>query len=449
MAEAKLEGKEAQQIATQYGKEIYQYGGNELIQSGDPVFIKEARGQHKVYRDLERDPKVHACLQRRYDMVVNAETHIRKAPRRSFSRREDERMRDMVEYQIKSMGVSIENDDVNARASHATDFVGAQYGLLDAVLMGYSVGEIMWNTDGKEIYVQEIKIRDQSRFKADKEHRWRLLKRDDFLQGELLPRRKFLFYTNGSHYDPYGLGLGYRLYWPVWFKRKSLSFWLRFLDKYGGPTAVGKYPAGSLKDKQDLLMDAAAAIHSDHAVVIPENMAIELLQSITTAAQQGYDQIEKYLDGQISQAVLGVTLTTDISGTQGSRAAAETHMHGERGVGERDGNFLMHFFTNTLSRYITDFNSGLDTPAPQFLKIFPHYDALRELVSIDQMLFNLGYRRKLESVNEVYGNGEEVYVKDETTLNQPTNEPREDQGEEDEQEEREEGQKLTSSNGQA
>ena len=47
-------------------------------------------------------------------------------------------------------------------------------------------------------------------------------------QGLLLPGRKFWQFSVGANHsdNPYGLGLAHSLYWPVFFKRSDIKFWL-------------------------------------------------------------------------------------------------------------------------------------------------------------------------------------------------------------------------------
>lgn len=375
----------------------------------DPVFVKEAQKRMSVYRDLERDAKVYACLQQRYNMTLNAETEVKVGLRRgSFTRRRDERNRDMVEAQLQAMGVTVDSTLRNATARYADGWEGLQIGLLDALLMGYAVAEVMWARDGREVYVERVHIREQKRFVFDNEDRLRLRRPGMGYNGELLPPRKFPCFTFGSFHDPYGLALGNRLYWPVWFKRRGIGFWLRFLDKYGGPTAIGTFRPGDSEEAQDELLNACKRVQSEGAAIIPEGQTIEFLQSITTAAQQGYDQIGKFLEGQIAQAILGVTLTTEIRG-EGSRAAAEVHSGQQEGVGIADGRLLAHFLTKTVSRWITDYNDSTDAPAPRIGKMFTNLDLLKRQVEIDKTLREIGYRRVEDSVNEVYGQGRMVY----------------------------------------
>ncbi|QZZ21132.1 hypothetical protein J5X98_01080 [Leptothermofonsia sichuanensis E412] len=49
----------------------------------------------------------------------------------------------------------------------------------------------------------------------------------------------------------HGLGLGTRLFYPTYFKRNAVKFWLVFADKWATPTAVAKYPRNASKEQKD------------------------------------------------------------------------------------------------------------------------------------------------------------------------------------------------------
>jgi phage gp29-like protein len=389
-------------------RHVFGAGADGLVAPRDPILINQLGSRVLAYRDLERDAKVYACLQQRYDMLVNAPMTIHTGQRRgSFTRREDVRIRDMVAAQVKAMGCSIEPENANAHARFATDFDGALYALMDALLIGFAVAEIMWETDGREIVATELRFRDQRRFVFDWQNNLRLLSTGDEFSGKVLPHRKFVIFTFGSYTDPYGLSLGNRLYYPVKFKRLGISYWLRFLDKYGSPTVLAKYPT-ERETQRETLLTAAKAVHNNNAVVIHDEEMLELLESIKTAAQQGYEGLNNFLNREISQAILGVTLTTEI-GSQGSKAATESHKETQSSKGFTDSMFLMNLIKNTLFRFITDFNSGISTPSPRPQKHFPNVEGLRVLSQVDANLFPMGYKRNLQSVNDVYGMGSEVY----------------------------------------
>jgi len=390
------------------------YGTANLpVTTQDVVLKKEGAGKGlAIYRDLERDPKVFAVLQKRVYMTLTAPLRVSVGRRKGMAAtRDDRKMRDMVEYQLQQMGYQFNQgeDATFARVEFDTGIDGLMAGLLDALLMGYSVAEIMWEADGREVYVSEARVRDQTRFQADSDHNWRLKTRTDLLTGQRLPAKKFLFFTWGSKWDPYGRGLGHQLFWPVFFKRHDISYWLRFLDKYGGPTAVVRHMPGILQEDKDKLARAAAGVHNDSVVLIPDTASLELLESIKTAAQSGYDMLMKALDDQIAQAVLGVTLTTD-AGNSGSRAATQSQRLDQGHVGRADAITLLKFLNRNLIKWIAGFNSDRAVP-PILEKVFPDYEAMQAQATIDNTLYQQGWQRTLDSVNETYGQGGEVYQK--------------------------------------
>lgn len=407
--------KQLAEIASVQIDPRWTFGGEDFIlRSTDPILSKQLANRLKGYRDLLRDGKVTACFERRVDMTTNAPMLIKPGLRRGAAERaRDRRNRDMVEAHVEAMGVAVDSATMEfAHAKFPTGFDGMTRGLLLAIMLGYSVGEIMWAQDGREVYPAEVRIRRAERFRFDKAHRLRLLTDADRFRGVLLPHRKFLPFTFNSFTDPYGLSLGYQLYWLVFFKRQNLTFWLRMLDKYGGGTILLKFPPTTPKhgeNSQETLLAAGEAMQTDSVVSIPDTMDAELLQAVVTAAQQGFDQLAKFLDAQIAQTMLGVTLTTELASSSGSRAATESHSGLEREIGRKDANALMEFLTCTLSRWIIDFNDAVTSPAPRFIKLFPDIDGLIKLAGMDSTLRQSGFKRSLESVNQTYAHGEETY----------------------------------------
>lgn len=417
---ATLNGQLQDEIAVATEDPRFIFGGRLTLTSTDPVLRREAHGRIAGYRDLMRDGKVTACISKRKDMTLNAPLLVKVARRRGMSvRRIDVRLRDMVQFQIETMGISRRGDELgSAVAEFDTSFNGALRGHMEAFMLGFAPGEIMWERVGREIVAREIMPRRSERFLFDREHRMRLLTSRNRTNGIELPHRKFVTWTFNSAIDPYGRSLGYTLYWLLFFKRQDLSFWLRFVDKYGGPTAVAKYPKGTKptgKNSQETALAAAKAVNSATALAIPDNMSLELLQSITAAAQQGFDQLAKFLNGEIAQAILGVTLTTEITGV-GSRALGEVHQSEQLEKGRNDGQGLMGLYNTTLVRWITDFNAGFDVPSPHLLKVFPDVEWMTRMAGVDNTLGQVGYRRKLDSVNQIYGFGEEVYEEKEAAV---------------------------------
>jgi phage gp29-like protein len=220
------------------------------------------------------------------------------------------------------------------------------------------------------------------------------------LKGEPMPERKFIVHSVGAKDgNPYGLGLGSKLFWPVWFKRQGITFWLTFLDKFGSPTAVGKYPNGTNKTDQDKLLEALAAISQDAGVSIPEGMVIELLEA-TRGGQAGYESLCRYMDEQISYCILGEAPGAKNSG--GALAsAAITRNEVRLELVQFDADMLSATLNKTLVSWISEFNVPGATPPTVWRKIVEPED-IKVRAERDKILFEMGMRPDADYQAENY-----------------------------------------------
>ena len=102
--------------------------------------------------------------------------------------------------------------------------------------------------DGK-LTIGQIKVRDRARFCFNYEGEMFLKK--DALTKVKMPLDNFWVLSLGADHDdnPYGEGLAHALYWPVFFKRNCIKFWLIFLEKFSMPTGVAKLSKAQLRTK--------------------------------------------------------------------------------------------------------------------------------------------------------------------------------------------------------
>ncbi|PMB01364.1 hypothetical protein CEN49_27755, partial [Fischerella thermalis CCMEE 5273] len=192
-----------------------------------------------------------------------------------------------------------------------------------------------------------------------------------------------------------------KLYFPVWFKRQGISFWLVFCDKFGMPTAVGKYGQNATSADQKKLLDALRAIAQDAGVIIPEGMDIALLEASRSSTSDLYERLVRYMDEQISEAVLGETLTTNI-GAIGSKAASETHNGVRLEITRADSDLLSATLNETLCKWITELNAPAANP-PKIWRLFEEEEDLEKRSKRDKTLFDMGYKLKPDAVKEIYG----------------------------------------------
>ncbi|PZU43871.1 MAG: DUF935 domain-containing protein [Sphingomonas sp.] len=239
--------------------------------------------------------------------------------------------------QVSQLPITIEAASDDSQDQRVGDFIREWttrdvietelFDVLDGTGKGYSGSELVWNQDAKLWFPEAIKWRNPRWFTFDQQTGEipMLLggyegagERD--LRGVPLPPAKFLFHLHPAKSGlPIRGGLGRALAWTYLFKNYVIKDWVSFVELYGRPLRIGKYPAGSTEKQIDTLMDAVLGIGHDFAAVIPQSMLIEIIESKGATGAAVYRELAEYLDQQMSKAVLGQTATTDsVTGGLGS-----------------------------------------------------------------------------------------------------------------------------------
>lgn len=352
---------------------------NTLLIAQDEV-LRAKGGDLKVYESLLRDDQVQSAFQQRRLAVISREWQVIAG---------GEGPRD------KAAAAFLEEQLQHIRFDRITDK------MLFGVFYGYAVGECLWARDGARIVLDGIKVRKARRFRFDADGRLRLITLNK-PEGEIMPERKFWTFSTGADNDdePYGLGLGHWLYWPVFFKRNDIKFWLMFLEKFGMPTAKGAYRPGTPAEEQTRLLEALAAIQSDSAIILPEGMAVELIEAARSGTAD-YAALHDRMNAAITKVVLSQTMTTDDGS---SRAQAEVHMQVRDEVVKADADLICDAFNRGPALWLTEWNFPGARP-PQVWRVAEQTEDLSERAARDRILFDMGYRPSAAYIAETYGPG--------------------------------------------
>lgn len=286
----------------------------------------------EAYREIRRDPQVHATFQQRRLAVVSRPLIVTPGADDAASIAAAEQL----EANLKAIAFD--------RATKSMSW---------GLFYGFAVGECLWEIKDGKVWLGQIKGRTPWRFRYSKTGELRLLTMKALIEGEVMPERKFWTLSTGADNDddPYGLGLAHQLYWPVYFKKMGLSFWLRALEKFGAPTAVGTYPAGASAEDQKKLLAAAMAIRIDGAVIKPEGTVLELLEATRGTVDQA--TFYKFCNSDISKVVLGQTMTTDDGS---SLAQGKVHFDVRDELTDADVEELCESFCQGPAKWLTEWN---------------------------------------------------------------------------------------------
>ncbi|EJA1741399.1 DUF935 domain-containing protein, partial [Escherichia coli] len=129
-------------------------------------------------------------------------------------------------------------------------------------------------------------------------------------------------------------GLVRTLIWPFIFKNYSVRDFAEFLEIYGLPMRVGKYPTGSTNREKATLMQAVMDIGRRAGGIIPMGMTLDF-QSAADGQSDPFMAMIGWAEKAISKAILGGTLTTE-AGDKGARSLGEVHDEVRREIRNAD-----------------------------------------------------------------------------------------------------------------
>jgi phage gp29-like protein len=363
------------------------------LENPDPVLRSESAGKGlKLYDEIARDAHAGSVLQTRYLSVIGPEWEIIPAD----AARKTGRPRGITQEQ--KIADFIKDNLLN------TNFDQFRQELLQGILYGYMVGEIMWSARNGDVVIDHLLAKHPRRFIFTPERDLRLLTLSNMIDGEPVPDRKFVRFTFGSSDNPYGNGLGQSLWWPVWFKKNGIKFWMIFSEKFGSPTPVGKYPAGSTPEQKNTLLSAIESIQQETGITIPEGMAIDLLEAQRAGTVNTYETLCNYMDKQISKRVLGQTASTE--GTPGKLGNDQTQEEVRQDIIKADADLLCECLNNTLIKWLVDYNFGPQAVYPKLWIRVEAEEDLKPLAERDKIILvdmGMGKRVPESYISDTYG----------------------------------------------
>ncbi|HHG4751814.1 TPA: DUF935 domain-containing protein, partial [Pseudomonas aeruginosa] len=274
--------------------------------------------------------------------------------------------------------------------------------MLFGVFYGYAVSELIYGRDDRYITLEAIKVRNRRRFRYDQDGGLRLLTPNNMFEGEPCPAPYFWHFSTGADNDdePYGLGLAHWLYWPVFFKRNGIKFWLIFLDKFGMPTAVGRYDdkTATPEDKAKLLA-ALHAIQTDSAIIMPAGMQAELLEAGRSGTGD-YKILHDTMDATIAKVGLGQVASTQ--GTPGRLGNDDLQADVRLDLVKADADLVCESFNLGPARWLTEWNFPGAQP-PRVYRVIEEPEDITAKAERDEKVFRMsGFKPTQGYVQETY-----------------------------------------------
>jgi phage gp29-like protein len=250
--------------------------------------LRKAGMTRALLRPLESDEEVSQCLETRREALVSTPWRLepQEDPNHEWLHAEIERV---IETLIRSC--------------------------FNAVPYGYSVSEA--------VYEQKEDGKFGIKFISEKPFEWFEPKADGSLiyrssKGDVIcdPRKYLVTVRSPTYRQPYGEALFTRLYWTVFFKIHGRKFWAKFLERFGEPLLIGQ-----VADQEKFVSDVVSLGLAAGLPVQPGDQVSHI--AVSQAGE--FDRFDSNLVTTIQKVVLGQTLTSQMSSSGGSFAAAQVH----------------------------------------------------------------------------------------------------------------------------
>lgn len=249
----------------------------------------------------------------------------------------------------------------------AMDWEEIVYDASAAILHGYACLEYDWERSEGQWQLKSADYRQPDWFMTPAHNRDQLVLRTTDGRGEELRRWGWLVHVHKakSGYVTRG-GLSRILAWPYLFRNFSARDLAEFLEIYGLPLRLGKYPAGASDNEKATLMKAVVNIGHAAAGIIPQGMELEF-QEAAKGASDPFMAMMRWAESSMSKAILGGTLTSQTSESGGGAyALGQVHNDVRHDILVSDARQI----ARSLSRDLVDPLTRLNTPMrrmPQFV----------------------------------------------------------------------------------
>lgn len=267
-----------------------------------------------IYDEMQRDSQVRSCLNTKKFAVLSKGWDVQPASDELV----DMEIARFVKFCLEDMRGSVQD---------------VLFKVLDALGKGFSICEIVYKIIESGPYagmigLDSVKSKDPAGFGFDVDEFLNVRSLTMTVPGVKtdLPADKFIIYTYMPGYElPHGQSDLRAAYKHWWSKEIITKFWNMYLEKFGMPTAKGGYRRGMAKQQQDELLRVLDKIQQETAIIVPEDVTIELLEA-QRGGEAGYLDAIEFHNKQIAKAILGQTLTSDEGSRVGSLALGQVHL---------------------------------------------------------------------------------------------------------------------------
>jgi len=354
--------------------------------------------QARLFDDMEeKDAHIFAEMSKRRRAVAGLRYAIQPAD-------DSERAVDIAAF-VEEALEAVGREGPTADLINVSGIPGLVLALSDAIGKGLSFCEIIWDLSGGQAVPAAIKPRPLDWFKFHPKNLHELRLCNGTLEGEeLIPGKWIVHFHPARSGSPYRAALYRVLAWLFLFRNYSVKAWAQFVEMFGVPLRIGKFPLGTPEEDQEKLLEALATLATEAAIVLPEGMEVEIKELL---GRPGTPQREflRWTEAEISKAVLGATLTSR-GGDEGSGSYALGLVHNDVRLDllTSDADQIAATINRQLIRPLVELNFGPGAPMPYLEFVLPKPDERKLYAEVLEKLVSMGFDDvPLWWVREVFG----------------------------------------------
>lgn len=266
-------------------------------------------GQCELAEDMEeKDSHLQSELGKRRNAILTMDWQITPPPNASAAEQRDAQM----------------IEEILRDATWLDDCI---FDATDAILKGFSCQEIEWEQGlvGGLKLIRNVHWRDPAWFMTLQQARNTLRLRDGTADGVELAKFGWITHIAKAKTGYLSrIGLVRTLVWPFIYRNYSARDFAEFLEIYGLPLRLGKYPEGATNTEKNTLLRAVMSIGHNAGGIIPRGMEIEFEKAADGNAAEFMAMIE-WAEKSMSKAILGGTLTSQSDGKTSTNALGNVH----------------------------------------------------------------------------------------------------------------------------
>ncbi len=299
--------------------------------------------QYELFEDMEeKDGHIAAEMGKRRRAVSGLEFDIAPPPNASAAEKDAATWLKDVVCEIPDL------DDV---LFDATDAIGK----------GFAALEIEWHRLDGMWLPKTITHRPQTWFNLHRGYRQELRLRDNSPEGA--PLQPFGWIAH-MHRCKSGYlersGLFRVLVWPYLFKNYSVADLAEWLEIYGIPLRVGRYPSGAGDKEKASLLRALVNVGHNAAGIMPTGMEIDFHDAATGDAA-AFQLMIDWCERTQSKAILGATLTSQADRGSNTNALGDVHNDVRKDLRDSDAKQVAATLTRDLLYPICALNGKADS----------------------------------------------------------------------------------------